>query len=181
MKNRFLVFALFLCFSCKKEESVSPTSTSSATFEAYSSTFTNNGEFPQKYTCDGANFSPALAWKNPPGGTKGYAITMHHIPPTGEKHVYMCVYNIGSSTMAFPENSTTIGLWGINTVNGKNTYTPPCSQGPGAKIYVITVYALSEQPTITAAANKITMDVLLDAISTKTLAKSVLSVSYTRP
>jgi hypothetical protein len=66
-------------------------------------------------------------------------------------------------------------------VNGKNTYTPPCSQGPGAKIYVITVYALSEQPTITLAANKITMDVLLDAISTKTLAKSVLSVSYTRP
>ncbi|MEY3854328.1 MAG: hypothetical protein RIS68_342, partial [Bacteroidota bacterium] len=43
------------------------------------------------------------------------------------------------------------------------------------------VYALSEQPTITLAANKITMDVLLDAISTKTLAKSVLSVSYTRP
>jgi phosphatidylethanolamine-binding protein (PEBP) family uncharacterized protein len=180
MKKLCLLFSLLLYFSCTKEESVSPT-TSSATFEAYSSTFTNNGEFPQKYTCDGTSTSPALAWKNPPAGTKGYAITMHHIPPTGDKHVYMCVYNIGTSIMAFPENSTTIGLWGINTVNGKNTYTPPCSQGPGAKIYVITVYALSEQPTITVAANKITMDVLLDAISTKTLAKSVLTVSYTRP
>jgi phosphatidylethanolamine-binding protein (PEBP) family uncharacterized protein len=180
MKKLGLLFITCFLFSCTKEESLSPTSPSAA-FEAYSSTFTANGEFPQKYTCDGASISPALAWKNPPAGTKGYAITMHHIPPTGDKHVYMCVYNIASSVMSFPENSTTIGLWGINTVNGKNTYTPPCSQGPGAKIYVITVYALSEQPTITLAANKITMDVLLDAISTKTLAKSVLSVSYTRP
>jgi phosphatidylethanolamine-binding protein (PEBP) family uncharacterized protein len=93
----------------------------------------------------------------------------------------MCVFNIGPSVVEFPENSTNIGSWGINTVNGKNTYTPPCSQGPGAKIYVITVYALSDQPTITLAPNKITMDVLLEAISTKTLAKSVMSVTYTRP
>jgi phosphatidylethanolamine-binding protein (PEBP) family uncharacterized protein len=180
MKQICLFFITCILFSCAKEESVSPISPATS-FEAYSSTFSANGEFPLKYTCDGASISPALAWKNPPAGTKGYAITMHHIPPTGDKHVYMCVYNIASSVMNFPENSTTIGLWGINTVNGKNTYTPPCSQGPGAKIYVITVYALSEQPTITLAANKITMDVLLDAISTKTLAKSVLSVSYTRP
>lgn len=174
----FLLGVIF--FSCKKDEAVTP-STAPSTFEAYSSKFTANGEFPQKYTCDGASISPEIAWKNPPEGTKGYAITMHHIPPTGDKHVYMCVFNIASNVMLFPEANTTIGLWGINTVNGKNMYTPPCSQGPGAKIYVITVYALSEQPTITVAQNKITMDVLLDAISTKTLAKSVMSVSYTRP
>ena len=180
MKQICLFIITCILFSCTKEESVSPTSTAT-TFEAYSSTFSANGEFPKKYTCDGASISPALAWKNPPAGTKGYAITMHHIPPTGDKHVYMCVFNVASSVMSFPENSTTIGNWGINTVNGKNTYTPPCSQGPGAKIYVITVYALSEQPTISVAANKITMDILLDAIKTTTLAKSVLSVSYTRP
>jgi phosphatidylethanolamine-binding protein (PEBP) family uncharacterized protein len=179
MKQLCLFIITSILFSCKKEESVSPTTATS--FEAYSSEFTANGEFPQKYTCDGASISPALAWKNSPAGTKGYAITMHHIPPTGDKHVYMCVFNLASSVMSFPENSTTMGNWGINTVNGKNTYTPPCSQGPGAKIYVITVYALSEQPTITVAANKITMDVLLEAIKTTTLAKSVLSVSYTRP
>ncbi len=150
-------------------------------FEAYSSNFVSNGDFPQKYTCDGASISPEIAWRNPPAGTKGFAITMHHIPPTGEKHVYMCVFNIASNVMIFPENTTNLGSWGINTVNGKNAYTPPCSQGPGAKIYVMTVYALSDQPSISLAPNKITMDVLLDAISTKTLAKSVLSVTYTRP
>jgi phosphatidylethanolamine-binding protein (PEBP) family uncharacterized protein len=179
MKWKMLILFVLSLTACMKDEAVTPAAPS--TFEAYSSTFSNGGELPQKYTCDGASISPALAWKNPPSGTKGYAITMHHIPPTGDKHVYMCVYNISPDVINFPENTTNLGNWGINTVNGKNTYTPPCSQGPGAKIYVITVYALSEQPTITAAANKVTMDILLDAISTKTLAKSVISVSYTRP
>ena len=93
----------------------------------------------------------------------------------------MCVYNIGSSTMAFPENSTTIGLWGINTVNGKNTYTPPCSQGPGPKIYVLTLYALNAAPTITVPNTQVTMDVLLAGIKNKIVDSAVMSVTYTRP
>lgn len=164
--------------SCKKVDENNQVL--SSTFEAYSPAFVNGGDFPQKYTCDGLSISPPIAWKNAPVSTKGYAITMHHIPPTGDKHVYMCVYNISSNTLNFAENTTNIGLWGINTVNGKNTYSPPCSQGPGPKVYIITVYALSEQPTITATSNKITMDILLEAIATKTLAKSVISVTYSR-
>ncbi|MEY2792125.1 MAG: hypothetical protein RJA76_117 [Bacteroidota bacterium] len=180
MKIIYLILPLFfLLLSCKKaEQSVDILP---STFEAFSTTFTNGGEFPQKYTCDGMGISPTISWKNLPLNTKNIAITMHHIPPTGEKHVYMCIYNIGSQVTSIPENSTGIGQWGINTVNGKNTYTPPCSQGPGAKIYIITVYALSDSPVITEPTNKITMDVLLAAISNKTLAKSAITVTYTRP
>ncbi|MFM6948173.1 MAG: YbhB/YbcL family Raf kinase inhibitor-like protein [Aquirufa sp.] len=175
-----LFFILLLInISCKKDEENIFTPT--LPFEAFSTAYLNNGDFPQKYTCDGLSVSPPISWKNVPANTKGFAITMHHIPPTGEKHVYMCVYNIPISTTNYPENTSNIGLWGINTVNGKNSYTPPCSQGPGAKVYIITVYALSEQPTITTATNKVTMDVLLDAISNKTIAKSTISVTYSRP
>ena len=179
-KSSYLFFMLFfLVFSCKKvdETIIGP----EPTFEAFSTAYVNNGDFPQKYTCDGLGVSPPISWKNVPANAKGIAITMHHIPPTGDKHVYMCVYNIPTSINNYPENTSNIGLWGINTVNGKNAYTPPCSQGPGPKIYIITVYALSEQPSITTATNKITMDVLLEAISNKTLAKSTLTVTYTRP
>ena len=70
-----------------------------------------------------------------------------------------------------------IGLFGINTVNGKNNYTP----GPRAKIYVLTVYALSEQPVISVAPSKLTMDILTEAMSKISLAKSELLVSYKRP
>lgn len=106
---------------------------------------------------------------------------MHHIPPTGDKHVYYVVYKLPLTNTALPENNTTIGSFGVNTVNGKNSYTPPCSQGPGAKIYIITAYALSAEPIIPATTTKVTMDAILEAISTTILAKSELSVSYTRP
>ena len=170
--------AMFL--ACAKDEAVTPTPTTSD-FKAYSSAYTNGGNFPAKYTCDGTSTSPLVQWSGAPAGTVSYAITMHHFPPTGDKHVYMCVYNIASNVKELGENVTNIGNWGINTVNGKNTYPPPCSQGPGAKAYIITVYALSSAPLVTTAPNATTMEVVVAAMTGKLLAKSEITVNYTRP
>jgi hypothetical protein len=79
------------------------------------------------------------------------------------------------------KNVSGVGLFGINTVNGKTQYSPPCSQGPGAKLYVLTVYALSAEPVLSVAQTAVTMDVLLNAISATTLGTGVINVSYTRP
>lgn len=178
-KIQFLIaFCSILLMNCAKEEVETPTNTGVFTLE---SSGVVNGVLDKKYTCDGQSFAPPLSWKNAPTGTKSFAILMHHIPPTGEKHVYYVVYKLASTVNSLPENNTTIGSFGINTVNGKNSYTPPCSQGPGAKIYIITAYALSAEPVIPAATTKVTMDVVLEAIKSTTLAKSELSVSYTRP
>lgn len=174
----FSFLVLVILNSCKKETIDTTVPNGPFTLQ---STGVTNGVLAAKYTCDGQSFAPPLSWTNAPTGTKSYAITMHHIPPTGEKHVYYLLYNIPSTTTSLPENNTAIGLFGINTVNGKNTYTPPCSQGPGAKIYVLTAYALSEQPVISVAPSKLTMDILTESMSKITLAKSELSVSYTRP
>jgi phosphatidylethanolamine-binding protein (PEBP) family uncharacterized protein len=106
---------------------------------------------------------------------------MHHIPPTGDKHVYLVLYNIPSTTTSIPENSKTIGVFGINTVDGKTSYTPPCSQGPGAKIYVLTVYALSGAPVISVPSAQVTMDILLAGMKGKILDSTSMSVTYTRP
>jgi phosphatidylethanolamine-binding protein (PEBP) family uncharacterized protein len=166
--------------SCKTEtiNTVVPTTN---TFTAESSAFTNKGILPAKYTCDGLSISPPIAWKDAPTGTKSYAIIMHHIPPTGDKHVYMLVYNISNSVSSLIEKTANVGLFGINTVNGKTEYTPPCSQGPGAKLYVLTVYALSAEPVLGVAQSKVTMDILLDSISKTTLGTAVMNVNYTRP
>ena len=181
MKNILKFICISVLFlACAKQEAVTPTPTASD-FKAYSSAFTNGGEFPIKYTCDGSSTSPLIQWSGAPAGTVSYAITMHHFPPTGgDKHVYMCVYNIASSVKEIGENVTNIGNWGINTVNGKNMYTPPCSQGPGAKTYIITVYALSAAPVVTTAPSATTMDVVVAAMAGKLLAKSEISVNYTR-
>jgi phosphatidylethanolamine-binding protein (PEBP) family uncharacterized protein len=170
---------MVVLLGCKKDTQ-EPTPADNGMF-TLQSTGVTNGVLAAKYTCDGQSYAPPLSWTNAPTVTKQFAITMHHIPPTGDKHVYYLLYNIPSTITSLPENNTTIGLFGINTVNGKNTYTPPCSQGPGAKIYVLTVYALSEQPVISVAPSKLTMDILTEAMSKITLVKSELSVSYTRP
>ncbi len=178
-----IIFVLLISclFSCKKDvvETIIPTTVS--TFTATSPAFTNNGTLPAKYTCDGASISPPIAWEGAPTGTKSYALIMHHVPPTGDKHVYMLVYNIPNSVNGLTEKSANVGLFGINTVNGKTEYTPPCSQGPGAKLYVLTVYALSAEPVLGVAQSKVTMDILLAAISKTTLGTAVMNVNYTRP
>ena len=143
--------------------------------------FVNNGPYPKLYTCDSLGISPGLQWSNAPLTTTSYALTMYTIPPTGDKHVYIVLYNIPSSTSSIPDNSKSIGVFGINTVDGKTTYTPPCSQGPGPKIYVLTLYALNAPPTINVPNTQVTMDILLAGMKNKIVDSAVMSVTYTRP
>jgi len=143
--------------------------------------FVHNGTYPKLFTCDSLGISPGLQWSNAPTVTTSYAITMYTIPPTGEKHVYIVLYNIPSNITSIPNDAQSIGVFGINTVNGKPTYTPPCSQGPGAKIYVLTLYALNAPPTISVPNTQVTMDILLAGMKNKILDSAVMSVTYTRP
>lgn len=174
----FLVLSAAVFLSCKKSNATDHNPP--AVFVAGSTAFTNNGNYPKLYTCDSTGISPTLYWSGAPAGTTSYAITMHHIPPTGDKHVYIVLYDIPASVTSIPDAVSGIGNWGINTVNGQNSYTPPCSVGPGPKLYVITVYALSSAPVITVAPAQVTMDVLLNAARSKTLASSVINVTYSR-
>lgn len=156
-----------------------------------------DGRLPAEYTCDGASLSPPLAWQRAPAGTKSFAVTMHHIPgpprpsdtPNEDKHVYLVLYNIPATTTALDKalkktntGPTSSWRWGVNTVNRRAEYAPPCSKGPGDKVYTLTVYALSKEPTITPADKRgATMDELLAAIKDTTLGTATIDVTYARP
>jgi len=180
--SSWLFLFLILLFSCaKKADTAGAVATTSPGILTLSSTaFTNNGRLPILYTCDGSSFSPPIAWADAPANTVSYAVTMHHVPAPGEKHVYLVLYNIPNSITGLLANTSGVGVFGINTVNGKQSYSPPCSQGPGDKIYTLTVYALSAAPKFSVAASTITMDLLLDAIKTTTLASGTMNVVYAR-
>ena len=60
----------------------------------------------------------------------------------------MLLYNISSAISSLTEKIANVRLFGVNTVNGKTEYMSPCSQGPWAKLYVMTVYALSAEPVL---------------------------------
>lgn len=177
--NILLGFVFLSIMACEKDSS-NTTQTTTSNFEAFSTAFVNNGTFPKLFTCDSTGISPTVSWKNAPTGTNSYAITMHTIPPTGEKHVYIVLYNLPATLSSIAQGVSNTGIFGINTVNGKMSYSPPCSQGPGAKIYVITVYALAKQPVISVAPSALSMDVLLSAMSGNILATSTITVSYTK-
>jgi len=175
----FLIIGTILNSSCKKSSDAAIKITT-GTFTVNSSAFINNGAFPKLYTCDSMGISPKLNWSNVPIGTTHFAIVMHHIPPTPPNHVYMLLYNIPATVTSIPDAVSGIGIFGINTVNGQQSYTPPCSQGPGAKLYTITLYALSSPPVFTVLQSQVTRDIFLAAIANKTLAVSEINVTYSR-
>ena len=144
-----------------------------------------SGELNKSNTCDGAGLSPALAWSGAPKTTKSYAITIDTIPGPlrlGEtealKHFYFTVFNIPSTTASISTGAKNTGTIGRNFKDTQLGYSPPCSQGPGAKIYTITIYALSSE--LALAAQDATEDALIKAMAGKVLSSGELSVTYSR-
>jgi hypothetical protein len=139
-----------------------------------------NGLLDAKFTCDGESLSPPFQWSDLPAGTQSLALTMHHIPrPGAEEHVYIVTWNIPATTKSIAEGQKNAGLWGVNTMNGRAQYAPPCSKGPGEKIYVVTLYALSGEPKLPTS-GKVTRSDLLASIKDITLGSSAIDLRYAR-
>ena len=153
---------------------------SNGSFTLTSSEVTEGGALPTEFTCDGASATLPLSWKDAPEGTKSFAVVMHHIPGPGDTHWYWVMYNIPTNITSLEKNVSGIGTLGNNSVNGETKYAPPCSKGPGEKVYTYTVYALSAEPQLSVPASEVNRDVLLNAIKDITLASASLNVTYTR-
>jgi phosphatidylethanolamine-binding protein (PEBP) family uncharacterized protein len=138
-----------------------------------------DGRLSIECTCDGKSRAPALSWGTPPEGTKAFAVVMHHITRDNDTHVYMVVANLPAAMRELRSGDATLGNWGQNTVNRKNAYAPPCSQGPGDKTYTITLYSLSAEAVLPRD-KPLTRDALLAAIKDTTLGTATLDVKYAR-
>jgi len=105
---------------------------------------------------------------------------MTTLPGDGTTKWSWVLYSIPGTTTSLAKNSTGVGILGVGSRGPTLAYEPPCSQGPGAKLYTFTLYALSESPQLPAA-NQVTGDVLTSAISSITIGSASLNLSYTRP
>lgn len=149
-------------------------------FTLTSTDVADGGGLPIEYTCDGDGSTLPLAWSGAPAGTQSYAVIMHHVAAPEEIHWYWVLYNIPADVTSLPKNVSGIGTLGNNINNGLVEYSPPCSQGPGDKEYIYTVYALSAQPQITVPAEEVDRDTLLAAIQNITLASAEIHTIYAR-
>ena len=151
----------------------------SSSFVLRSSAVKADGIFPKEFTGDGDSISPPLEWSGAPPGTQSYAVIMHHNAPDMLKW-YWVLYNLPAEVTNLPKDVQGIGTVGNNSVNHRGGYAPPHSKGPGAKTYILTVYALSAPPQITVSPSEVSRDVLLAAMKDKILASAELDVTYTR-
>lgn len=165
--------------------SASSKQVSTANFQLTSPTFVDGGKFPIEYTCDGSSISPALAWSGAPAGTKSFAITFDTLPGPprpGEtdsgKHAMFTLFNIPATATSIAAGNKSVGTYGQNFQGKTLGYTPPCSQGPGDKIYTFTIYALSS--TLDLQPSAATEAALEAAVVGKVLAQKSLSVTYAR-
>lgn len=138
----------------------------------------DGGNLPMDYTGDGSGATLPLEWKGAPAGTKSYALIMDHLAPGNEMKSYWVMWDIPANVTSLPKNVKGVGRLGVG-FKGQPGYEPPHSKGPGAKTYVLHVYALSAEPKIAGGAG-VNREALLAAIEGKILAKADLSVVYTR-
>ena len=114
-----------------------------------SSAFRANGEIPQKYTCEGDDVSPPLAWSGAPAGAKSFARIVDDPAapvPKAPKTIWVhwVVYNLPASTHALAEGASRRLPAGAR--DGKNDWKRPGYGGPcppiGRHRYYHKLYAL---------------------------------------
>jgi len=121
--------------------------------ELKSSAYSAGGAIPARYTCDGDDISPALAWSGAPGGTVSFALILHD-PDAPRKggFTHWVIYNIDQNVKSIDENipgqETVAGL-GVQGRNdgGKIGYMGPCPPS-GTHRYIATLYALDIRPSL---------------------------------
>lgn len=152
----------------------------SADFILSSPDVNDTSDLPTEYTCDGTGATLPLTWSGAPAETESFAVVMHHVAGPDDVHWYWVLYDIPADVTGLSKNNAGIGTLGTNSVNGNTEYAPPCSQGPGEKEYIYTVYALSTTPQLSVPASQVGREELLEAIQDITLASSELTVTYSR-
>ncbi len=169
----------------RKVIKAAPAVTASKSLVLSSPDFKDGGTLPKDFTCDGKGISPSLGWSNVPSNTESLVLIMDTTPgplrPGEEdigKHFYLTVFNIPKTATSISAGATNVGTLGQNFQGKTFGYTPPCSQGPGAKKYSIFLYALSSKLTLTP--QEATEVHLLNAMTGKVISSAQLDVFYSR-
>jgi Raf kinase inhibitor-like YbhB/YbcL family protein len=111
--------------------------------------FREGEQIPNRYTCDGANESPPLAWSGAPEGTHGFALVVHDPDAPRGDFTHWLVYDIPLGVTEFADGAAPIqtSLEG-NNGSGQMGYYGPCPPpGHGPHHYVFELYALDEHHT----------------------------------
>ena len=146
-------------------------------FELTSTAFAAGEPIPAKYTCDGADISPPLAWSDPPQGTQSLALIMDDPDAPVGTWDHWILFNIPADTRDLPEQASPPS----GSVDGKNSWGRTGYGGPcpprGTHRYFFKLYALDTPLNLPAGVDKAQ---LLQAMEGHILAQAELMGTYAR-
>jgi len=146
-----------------------------------SAAFQEEGMIPEKYTCDGPDISPPLAWSPLPAGAKSIALICDDPDAPMGTWVHWVVYNLPADSTGLPEGVRPTeriergGSQGVNDFR-KIGYGGPCPPR-GTHRYLFKVYALDAKLEL---AGKVTKAQLLKAMEGHIFAEGQLMGKYKR-
>ena len=140
------------------------------------------GPIPVRYTCDGHNVSPPLAWSSPPAGTTSFALIMDDPDAPSGTFTHWMLCDIPAGQHALEEDVASAGA-PVGAVNGENDfgavgYGGPCPpKGHGAHRYDFRLYAVAGTLALSPGYGRDEFDA---AIEGRVLGVATFSASYER-
>jgi len=143
--------------------------------------FEEGGMIPEKYTCDGMDVSPPLAWTSVPEGTETLVLICDDPDAPMGIWVHWILFNLPAAINELPENILPERELENGAKQGMNDfrkigYGGPCPPG-GTHRYFFKLYALDTEIDLEVGATK---SVLLKAMEGHVLAEGQLMGRYSR-
>ena len=151
------------------------------TLEITSSVFSEGEMIPTRYTCDGSDVSPDLAWSGVPETAQSLALICDDPDAPVGTWVHWVLFNIPSSASGLPAEISSDATLENGARHGTNDfrklgYGGPCPPG-GTHRYYFKLYALDTELNLDSGATK---DQLLEAMQGHILAEAQLMGTYKR-
>ena len=151
-------------------------------FSIQSAKFANGEMIPVQFTCDGEDQSPPLAWRDPPAGTRSFALIVHDPDAPAGDWVHWVLYDVPAERRDLPEGVPRRAVVeGIGT-QGRNDFRRvgwggPCPPRGAAHRYRFHLMALD---TSVALESGVEREALLAAVRGHVLAEAELTGRYQR-
>lgn len=162
---------------------IAVSSGASARLLVTSGAFTNGGQLEDKYTQNGDNMSPSLAWTKGPLGTQTYVVLTEDAGVNRhDPIVHWVLYNVPSTTTELPQNIPTDATLENGAEQGKNVrgavgYVGPKPPAGQSHPYHFEVFALNSHLNIDPA--KADRQAVVNAMKNHVLTSGEIVVNYT--
>ena len=124
-----------------------------------STAFAEGKPIPQKYTCQGSDVSPPLAWANVPANTKSFVLIADDPDAPAGTWVHWVLFDLPSTATALPEDVAKTQYVAGNAKQGINDfhrlgYGGPCPPAGKPHRYFFKLYALDTMLDLKPGATK---------------------------